>query len=207
MAGIVLAQVRFVRQRPVGEPEEDVMVNTYHYDSGTVPLSPESTDKFGTAWAAFWGQAITQYQSSEIVGEAIRFYAVPATPGILGDPIEIAPITGMHGNQAPSTELPPQVAATVTWQTGPRRHWGRIYIGGLVTSVLGTGRISSTVVDTIGAAAKAFQQTLLTDGLRLVTFDRKNWVANEVAQVSMDDVFDVQRRRRFDKPHHRYQSV
>jgi hypothetical protein len=183
-----------------------VVVNTFHWDYGQAPLSPESTGKFQARYSQFFS-AIQVNLTTNLKGDEMRHYAIPTLPGPIGEPVEIVTLSSFSGTGGAAQELPPQDSFTITWQTGKRRHWGRIYLPGVLNDGLTEGRITPGVVDSIGDAARLFFEGLLTDGITLVTFDRKLWNANDVVGVSMDDIVDVQRRRRFDKPFHRYSSI
>jgi hypothetical protein len=97
----------------------------------------------------------------------------------------------------------------VTFKTDNRKTWGRFYIPGYTTTAMdGThhGAISTTYVDELCTAAKA-----LTDRSgpgnhpTLCVWSNKGRTHHDPQQVQVDDVWDIQRRRRF--KHATYKKV
>lgn len=107
------------------------------------------------------------------------------------------------------TRLPDQVAATVTFKTSSRKHWGRIYMPGLITGDIGTqGKLTAaTYVDVVAGAFDTMRTSLLALGLstRPVIWSAKYRAVLEIIQTQMDDVPDVIRSRRAKFPTYKKQ--
>lgn len=198
-------QIRWNRVRPSGQPAEDVAVNVVHCQVTDGGWTTDDVNVFESELTTFWN-AIKGNISSELTPNERRYYNVPATTGPYGDPAFVRTGTLTAGGATAAAELPPQIAATITWITAIRRRWGRIYIPGWASGASDYARIKSTVVDATGPAAHDFAQNLRGSGQGLVVWHRASWTPQDVTQVRMDDVWDVQRRRRFDHGFHVYTS-
>lgn len=94
-----------------------------------------------------------------------------------------------------------QVAMTVTERTPWARHWGRWYMPGLAVTLSASGRISSTDTTTQATAAGILLNTLHDAQLPLVVASTQadNVLSGYllgVTETQVDDIPDVQRRRR-----------
>lgn len=173
------------------------MVNTIHFQASDGGLVSGDWDTFTSAFTNFYNATgVRALFSNEVKLKEIRYYDMPATVGPLGQPAHVSDISLVGGGSSAST-LPPQCAITVTWKTTNRRRWGRIYLGGLVTSALSDGRIGASVVSLLGAAIDTFGTTLVNGGNELVVWHRAAWEPTFVDSFTVDDVWDVQRRRRY----------
>lgn len=197
-------QVRWHRTRPSDQPIEDQLVNVMHLDFTGTPPTAAALDAVGTDWMN-WSTALRTYLSGNFSVQEIRYYELPATPGPAGDPIHVqtGTLVGVGGSAA---DLPPQVAATVTFQTAQRRHWGRIYIPGLAVPAVQAGRIIGDCCDQLGNKFASFVTNRKNANEGVLIFNRKLWTGLGVSAVSVDDIWDVQRRRRYATPLHRFQS-
>jgi hypothetical protein len=98
--------------------------------------------------------------------------------------------------------LPYQTAPTVTFRTAWPKHWGRIYLPVPPAAALdSTGRFTSSYRSTMHTAVKALLGGLHDDGFYPVIpvgqLNKEPWHALlSVSAVVMDDIPDVQRRRR-----------
>jgi hypothetical protein len=105
--------------------------------------------------------------------------------------------------------MPDQVALTTTFRTAGRKHWGRFYTGGWTGNELAAdaqqGHARGVAVDALSTAAKTLLNDLYDDA-------RKTWVcvwspkyrgAMSVNEVSVDDTWDIVRRRRAKFPSYR----
>jgi hypothetical protein len=99
-----------------------------------------------------------------------------------------------------SQRLPDQDSGTITFQTASRRHWGRVYVPGLTTSDLSTyGLLHSSFfcdavagyMDTLINAVEANAHPSV-----LGVFSRTYHGFLTVVKMDVDNVPDVQRRRR-----------
>ena len=191
-------QLRYKRDRPSGQPAEDIAVNTLHCQVTDGGWTTDDRDTFNSAWQTWW-TAIAAFVSSAVGPVEHRFYNVPATAGPYGAPAFVTTHSSQVGTGSPSAELPPQCAMSITMHTAARRHWGRIYLPGLVNGTVNTGRFLNTVCGTAGAAYETMLQTLRASGQGVVIWDRGAWIPHDTVDGRIDDVVDVQRRRRFDK--------
>lgn len=94
---------------------------------------------------------------------------------------------------------PDQVAETVTFITPSRRHWGRVYLPAFAEGFNDQyGRILSSTVDTVaGAFHTAFASMVaLTVPVVPLVWNSLNPGALCIWKLSMDDVYDVIRKRR-----------
>lgn len=203
MANWGLVQIRWTRNRPSGQPAEDVAVNTIHTQVSDGGWTTDDRDTFDTAWAVHFND-LKPYISAECGPQELRFYDMPATAGPLGEPAFVVTHPAYFGTAAATSELPPQSAMTYTWKTAIRRRWGRIYIPCLCNTLLGTGRISSTALAAVGASVDTFGTTLRSNGQGIVVWHRAGWNAEDVTEFTIDDVMDVQRRRRNAHAFNRY---
>jgi len=103
-----------------------------------------------------------------------------------------APIVGTvsSGFQAP------QIATTITFRTGVRKSWGRTYIP-YSLGVTSSRRLSSTQCDSIAGAANTLATGAATNDMHLVVVSKPLASSLNVEHVEVDDVLDVQRRRRW----------
>lgn len=197
MASYGLVQIRYKRDRPGGEPAEDVMVNALHCQVSDGGWSTDDRDTFVTAFGVFWA-AVQAAFSSQVGPTEIRFYNMPGVAGPVGDPVYVNTDASRVGTGAPDATLPPQASITITHQTSNRRRWGRIYFGGLVSATLHNGRFLGDWLFTFISTWDTFLTTLRINGQGLVVWHRSSWTPMDVVTISMDDVWDVQRRRRYD---------
>jgi hypothetical protein len=182
------------------------MVNALHLQVPDGGWTAAARDAFNARWATMF-TSISNPISTRVACYEHRFYNLPATSGPMGDPAFTTEHPTMVGLGSAATEMAPQVAATVTFQTAIRRRWGRIYLGGLVAALSVSGRIDASSVGVIGAAFRTFAAGLISDSLPLVIWHRASWTPEPVTIISMDDVFDVQRRRRYDSAVTRYEGT
>lgn len=202
MASYGLVQVRWERARPAGQPAEDVIVNTFHCQVTDGGWTTDDRDTFNTQFDSLLTPLYT-FISSNVTNSERRFYNVPAVRGPSGDPV-FTTLPGFGGTGAHAAELPPQCALSITWETSARRHWGRIYWGGLINSLIADGRVTSANLSTWGTAIDAFGTALRQGGQGLVVWDRAAWAPHDVTTFRIDDVMDVQRRRRFSQAYNRH---
>lgn len=98
--------------------------------------------------------------------------------------------------------LPPQPACTMTEITAARPNWGRWYLPCPAgTSITGSGRLTSPVVDQIALAGQALYENLFGQQLLPVvpatsSGGRRIRALQTVNALRVDDVIDVQRSRR-----------
>jgi hypothetical protein len=118
--------------------------------------------------------------------------------------------------------LPPQVATTVTFRTNHRKTWGRVYLPALAVASCLNGRLLAGSQASIRTAFGTFAEGVAGDSTPLVIWSPRRAgdaleygpdahaahldepdttsFAKSVTIVAVDDLFDVMRSRRFDKP-------
>ena len=100
-----------------------------------------------------------------------------------------------------------QVCSTLTLETAARAHWGRIYLPTYSVGTLGTdGRPGNAYVDNVATAGRTLLSTLAGRGMHVVVpttqvkVSSTESVESRVLQmphgVRVDNVLDIQRRRR-----------
>ena len=93
--------------------------------------------------------------------------------------------------------FPPQAACSITFRTGIRKSWGRTYLP-VGAEALGTGYVfTHTAVDAIAGATDTLVTSAAGDDFALVVMSAAQTSALAVESVSVDDVPDVIRRRRW----------
>jgi hypothetical protein len=200
--GLNLVQAVF--DRDDYQPPEDVCVCTMHVRKvinnfpDFAPMDAQARADFTQDWRDTW-TSLDGHVSGAVVLRELRYYEVQDARGMdMGDPLEVHQLNlpGAVG----SSLLPPQVAASITFKTQHRKRWGRIYIPGLtITSLDGFGRIKAETRTDLCAGGRNLCDRGGT-GAALCVFSRLHWDFEDVTQVQVDDVFDVIRSRRFDKP-------
>jgi hypothetical protein len=96
------------------------------------------------------------------------------------------------------TGLPHQVACNVTMRTCSRRHWGRSAIPGMGSGSLQGqyGRFSSTTVDAIANATNVLHDSAQTATYQVGVWSQLHPAFMTPKTIEVDDVPDIQRRRR-----------
>lgn len=94
--------------------------------------------------------------------------------------------------------LPDQVSSTITLRTVSRHHWGRTYIPGLPSNILGAtgGRLLNANVDFLANSLNALHDTWQTAGYQLGVWSMWKPAFMTPKQIECDDILDVIRRRR-----------
>lgn len=135
---------------------------------------------------------------SEYVWHELRASHPPADGGgeKVGPAIRRTPKSVVGANATSRT--PDQISATITLQTASRKHWGRIYVPGLRLSAWDTtyGRLTTTVADDLATAMRGLVNDLNTAGYTVGVWSYKFQAFLPVYKVAVDDVVDIQRRRR-----------
>lgn len=161
-----------------------------------------------------WFAAIDTYLGRHTSLVEYRWYVRGGHTDPLGAPDRITSraLTGPAANN----NLPSQCAIVVTELTdaegdGDRpRNWGRFYLPGPATTAMDTD--GSTIADArvaIADATREWYDWMIADaGLQPIVHGRTNGlpVDREIRRLQVDDVFDVQRRRRFARAQ-RYRSI
>jgi len=217
--GWVRAIVTFTRNTPTGTSEDkgQFKIDLVNITGGAIDSSWTSADlnSVSTDINTFL-TALIAITSDSHKFDSIRFYKMafnPADPG----PGNRSPGNELFANTGPplridsiskvgslSNYTPYQVAATVTLNTGWPRHWGRIYVPSPMSGTTpfdSNGRLNATYRNALGAAFKTMHDSLASHDF-LVTVP-VGQVGKQpfhgllgVSSIVVDDIPDVQRRRR-----------
>lgn len=145
--------------------------------------------------------AISGYQDNNFTWAETRCYVRRFNelgPGFanMGDPVYTV-ATGWPGTSSATNVLPYQVALSVTERTTLRKHWGRFYIPCPSTSALdGYGRWTSATCSAIAGIVGDGYEALGNANYLAVVPSGASRTLFSVTQVQVDDIPDVQRRRR-----------
>jgi hypothetical protein len=142
----------------------------------------------------FWS-GIAYLRTTNISVLEHRWYVADPAPGPPNPTVKVT-ASGIPGTST-AAELPPQCASTVTLRTDVRRRWGRFYVGGFTTAMLSThgGDVHSDQVDGIADLASAAFFNSATNW-RIQVFGGGSPASLPVRSIEVDNVWDVQRRRR-----------
>jgi hypothetical protein len=197
-----LLQIVYSRTRPSGQPPEDGITNTVHFG---LPGDGWGGSEMSDVWSAITSNYTTGYRSYISPGVELiegRFYSydVLAPSPMTLDGVSTASIVG---SGTADDELPPQDAITVTWRTSSRRHWGRIYLGGFVSAANDDGRVATALVDAIAGTWNDIVTAWQALDVEPIVFNRSTLNGLSITAVECDDVWDIQRRRRYAQSTHR----
>lgn len=207
---------------------EDTRVTTFHFLklAAGVPQSDwvqADFDLVSAQLAQFW-LLLREYYPPTVDIDRIKFYK--AGPDI--SPPQ-PPVYDADGGANPGTGaalmLPPQVALTVTEKAGEKKHWGRIYLPApsAIATVLGTtGRVHATFQNAVADAYDSKMELIKAGNLLPVVYrpplpvrqtaeEKRNGVlpgslpardgsAWSIDSITVDNVWDVIRSRRYDRP-------
>jgi hypothetical protein len=203
--GTAVRRVQCVFTRTPTGSVEDVAVCTLDFMNmtGGDPDDSWTSGDFATMEGlldTFW-TAVTAYQNSKCALTSYRWYRIG--PAIV-KPNPAVRITAKTITGAQSQVMPPQVAISVTEKTAVRRAWGRFYIPGIAANTstydIASGRIASGAVAAIHAAALALYDGAAAADFLPVVYSRTKSKVYGVEKIQVDDLFDVQRPRRWDRP-------
>lgn len=114
-----------------------------------------------------------------------------------GPAIQVSAV-GTVGTSA-SGRLPDQIAATTTYKTSSRKHWGRSYMPTLNQGVIDTtyGRLTNGHCTALANATRTLLQTTGSSGLcNPVVVSIGHPAVLGIKELQVDNVPDIQRRRR-----------
>lgn len=200
--GIGVRRLQFVFHRRNMVPAQDAI--TTHLDLLNLTNGqPDDTwiDADFSGVETFADTLFGQLQSFIHVSTVLdqyRWYRVgkgilPPNPAVRVTERETA---GTGGNS-----LPPQVAASITLRTVPRRQWGRMYWPlGAITALTGDGRFTATRTQAAADSFNTFFQNLSSLDMHPVITSLVRGKAYAVESIQVDDVPDVIRSRRFNEP-------
>lgn len=147
----------------------------------------------------WWGASKGMF-ASDLKFEEIRWYqegpaVTPPNPAV-----RITSVAVSATGSGPA--LPPQTSTTVTLQTPMRKYWGRMYLPAPRTSALDDtstvwGRWDHSFVDEWCTNTQDMFNDLGAIGLIPAVYSRAGQAFMAVTGLEVDDVPDIQRRRRF----------
>jgi hypothetical protein len=168
---------------------------------GTDPSPSWDGTDFSNAETIFetWWGAVKGYFPALLKFEAIKWYQEGAAI-VPPNPVHRTTVVNVAGTGS-NAALPPQCSSTVTLQVPLRKNWGRFYLPQLDISVLQTagtteGRYKNAFVDDMATAAHDMFDDLGGIGLIPAVYSRAGHSFMAVGAVEVDDVPDIQRRRR-----------
>lgn len=202
------------RATPAGTVEDKAMMTFDLLNITGLSVDPTwTTTDFTTAEARFttYLTALKPYHTSTTVYTQYRWYKRKFNDPLLvekrfadtGPPERITTIS--IGGTSVSPVLPYQVACSTTEKTPWPRHWGRWYIPSLAMTLTSEGRFPSGIMTVFSNAAGALLNGLRDDELPLVvpSSQTDQVLAAHllgVTAIQVDDVPDIQRRRRAKQP-------
>lgn len=199
-----------------GMPQSDVAQCAFHIVNITAEEPDPSwiTADYTTCEARLdtWFTTIKAQMNTDWTLKEYRWYRFGPLFKANGSPRRVT----TKGTVATGTgaRLPDQVAATITLKTVHRKSWGRVYVPGIGAQALGSGgRWSNAITTNYANATGVLVNGLATDDFGLCVFSRKGTTYDSegkivtpagaalgITQVQVDDVPDVQRRRRANAP-------
>lgn len=211
-------EMRWTRNVP-GKPPDDVALCTFHLlnITGGSPDATWITADYTAAEAAFdafWNSLRPYYTTNYVLSEFVWRADGPAFRPF---GTELSPVlrrvsrSAAGSSAAAGQHLPPQVALSVTERTAAkftvenvegvgaqlRNRWGRFYLPSMVLGASVNGRPDPTVMDIVADAADTLYGALITADLHPVMYSPTTGSSWSVDEISVDDVWDVVRSRRF----------
>lgn len=209
--------VRYSRYTPPGTIEDKAQfkIDLLNLTGGSIDTSwtagdfgavKTAVDSFLSTMAAFTSSQVTAVEHRAY---AMRFNVSDPGPGPgpkstsrpfadTGPPVYVNTISipGTGG-----TGYPYQVAASVTLKTGWPGHWGRIYLPGAAGGMAAGGRWVSTYAQALANAAFDLNDDTAAAGFVWCVpvtqvHKQKYHALTGIASIVVDDIPDVQRRRR-----------
>ncbi len=213
-------QAVFSRATVTNPPNQDVMTIGIHFARRTTVEGSTATGLDNTIralvearWDTFYAACKTSVMPYSVLTE-LRWYdgwplADPPVPPIRTVSRSVA------GTSGAAAGLPPQCCINCTLETVSRRHWGRFAIGAIAaTSVIdANGLLTVGVRGSIATALDTFLEGCSTDGAAAVVYRRPRYSYDSshhrvsllepptyrpVIRTRVDDVIDIQRRRRYE---------
>lgn len=210
--------MKWTRNFP-GKPPEDHALCTFHLLNRTagLPDATWTTADYTTAeglFDAYWtaikdrypafGPVLAEYQWRPD-GPAFKPFGASLQPTLRTTARSVA------GTSTGDAMLPPQAAITVTEVipstftvedvegvgTQVRNRWGRFYLPAPGSTSLADGRIAAATLTDIADATKTLYDGLVAADLLPVVYSPTTGHAWSVAEVHVDDVWDVIRSRRY----------
>jgi hypothetical protein len=195
----------FERLSEVPSSTRDIIETSAYWlltDTGDFSVAWDDTGYAATEAALEdWWTAAKAYYGTSLTFVEIRWYEAGPDVTLPNAAFRVTPV-GVAGTVA-SSSLPPQVSTTMTLETASRRHWGRLYLPNPQASLLagaGTtdGRWSHSAVDAFVGDWTDAVKTLATDvGIVQAVWSKVSGTFLSIVSFEVDDIPDIQRRRRF----------
>lgn len=189
----------WTRSTPAGT-REDVMTSHIDWCSAVggiaVPLSSAERSSIETALATF-KTSMNGYVTSQYTLDSYRWYdynPITTRPG----PADKITLIGSAYTQA-SARNADQLAATSTYKTASRKHWGRSYwpIASVPNVDTTYGRLASATMSGFGAILRTLLITTGSSGqVNPVVVSLQYHAVMGIKELAVDNVLDVIRSRR-----------
>lgn len=203
--------VQFQRTVEVGLDEDRAMFRVHlAVDAGpgapTVPLSTSQAVTVEENFLSRWNSTLGQLCQPRWTLAEFTWRNYGAAYPLAKDgtskpgPIWRSSLQNLPGRAA-GVPLADQLAATVTYRTPSRKHWGRTYWGGLTSdSFTGElmGKLAGTYVDSLAGNFNTWHTENAAEAaiVNLWVWSSRHRGLLSVTQIAVDDVPDVVRRRR-----------
>lgn len=203
--GTALAQVRFAR---VGGLPQDIVINTFHFETQGAEVTDTEADTIITKLIAFYvnspgaGQTAPQgYMSNAIAlsGHEVRVYDLGDVEPRVPVRSETFSLTLVQTNACPS-----EVALCISYSgdivsgVPAARRRGRIFFGPLSTGTLQTvagGEVRPTALVQSHLANAAFNLATAAGPVWVVRSEVGTLMNTPIRNIWVDNAFDTQRRR------------
>jgi hypothetical protein len=199
-----------------GNIGEDVRVSTFDFlniTDGEPDTSWTAADFINaeTRLVNFWNAIKARYTQG-IKLEQIRWYAIGPNIVHSGPPRRVLPLNLPGTAAANESQLPPQVALTMTERTEAPRSWGRVYLPAPSQAQNADGRAAASLIAAVANAAVPLYTEFGTEEIVPVVWSPAKDVrgtakggtlpaqpprALTVSKIQVDNVWDVIRSRRF----------
>lgn len=188
-----------ITRAPTTIPAQDAAIMTWHLSKTTGAIDNTIRariegylDTFIGAVKVFWP---TYYTLSQY-----RWYTLDSSGRTTGAPARVTPKAIAGTGTGSTVDLPPQSAMTVTEKSVSRRRWGRFYLPVPRMTLTTSGRFSATQVDIVADAAEILYNAVRADAgvVFFSTRPRLDGTREPIDSLQIDDLVDIQRRRRWD---------
>jgi hypothetical protein len=178
---------------------EDVAITTHDFEGDD--WNQAAVDAVAVRLTTWWN-AISEHFIATTRLREMRVYNGYNGDGSPGE-VDFVKTINLPGTGA-GTMLPPQCACTISEtfdEAHLRRHWGRFYLPiNAVNSLGASGRWSAATITDLIEATQAWYNGMVTDGRPpIVWVSAAGGGAALVDELRIDDIVDIQRRRRWDK--------
>jgi len=155
-----------------------------------------ATDKIKSLLGFLAGYQDNNCAWNEIRSYVKRFNEIGPGFAPMGDPVHVETIS-VIGSSSATNVLPYQVALSVTEKTALRKHWGRVYVPCPSTTTLDAwGRYDATTCAAIATIFADAYLALANANYVVVVPSGGSRALLTVTSIQVDDIPDVQRRRR-----------